>query len=559
MRGFFLLLVVIFLKQRWINAFLPPTSAVYRVVSKNDDMFSISFKVSQRRNKKQQLLSWALWAFWEKEESVEPSVIVTPPPPPPSVSSMAVMRRSLPVYVFLLALNIFTFLDLDGLATNAIAATMSTVSFEQSSTVVSSIVNNARTVFFGSSAMLTAYLGAERQDIAQTQAPLTSKNAVTAPVIAGGTLFVLYLIIQYTKLDPGILYRAFTSFFGFICLTEISAPLLALSPLGIVLTKQMVKLSLLGIEQQQSEKDGMYFTPPEGETQSDILTLQACELPAAVISISVVIAYWLGVSDTEAMTTSLGNLRSVAFTNNYIAASIGLVTLGQIAVESYVAGSALLSGLFFYDALSVFKSDAMLTVATKIEAPVKLLFASNVIPPEGKYPFGVLGLGDIVIPGIFLAMLRQFDIEKWYSKNMNKLSRSKKNTNPLMNTKKNVNRKKIDEALMISALSSPQPSLDLYQSADTPYFKSGLASYLIGLGLTFAVLAVTGQGQPALFYIVPSLLIGSSLTALVREELSELWTFKGARSAAASKARKDAIEKQNREKQESEENIHSLR
>ena len=58
---------------------------------------------------------------------------------------------------------------------------------------------------------------------------------------------------------------------------------------------------------------------------------------------------------------------------------IALVSLGQVALESFFAGASLLAGLFLYDVISVFQSDAMVTVATKIEAPVKLLFAGATV------------------------------------------------------------------------------------------------------------------------------------------------------------------------------------
>ena len=58
-------------------------------------------------------------------------------------------------------------------------------------------------------------------------------------------------------------------------------------------------------------------------------------------------------------------------------------------------GLFLLLGLFFYDAFFVFKSDAMLTVATQIEAPAKFLWAAEREAGDTRYPFSVLGLGDV--------------------------------------------------------------------------------------------------------------------------------------------------------------------
>jgi minor histocompatibility antigen H13 len=52
----------------------------------------------------------------------------------------------------------------------------------------------------------------------------------------------------------------------------------------------------------------------------------------------------------------------------------------------------------------------MLTVATSFEAPVKFIYplAADV---TRAYPYAVLGLGDIVVPGIVIAMLRNLDKE----------------------------------------------------------------------------------------------------------------------------------------------------
>ena len=69
--------------------------------------------------------------------------------------------------------------------------------------------------------------------------------------------------------------------------------------------------------------------------------------------------------------------------------------IAMIQLGSTQTGVALLVGLFFYDIFWVFFTPVMVTVATKIEGPIKLLFPSGATP--GK--FNMLGLGDIVIPG----------------------------------------------------------------------------------------------------------------------------------------------------------------
>merc|ERR1719327_2522500 len=79
----------------------------------------------------------------------------------------------------------------------------------------------------------------------------------------------------------------------------------------------------------------------------------------------------------------------------------------MLALGSYAIGCILLAGLFVYDVFWVFGTEVMVSVAKGLNAPVKILFpkALNVTP----MPMSMLGLGDIVIPGIFVALMLRFD------------------------------------------------------------------------------------------------------------------------------------------------------
>jgi len=70
----------------------------------------------------------------------------------------------------------------------------------------------------------------------------------------------------------------------------------------------------------------------------------------------------------------------------------------------------LLWGLFFYDIFWVYGTDVMVTVALSIDAPIKLLFPFDLSLEKPKW--SILGLGDIVIPGIFVAMCLKYDLDK---------------------------------------------------------------------------------------------------------------------------------------------------
>lgn len=130
----------------------------------------------------------------------------------------------------------------------------------------------------------------------------------------------------------------------------------------------------------------------------------------------------------------------------------------------------------------------MVTVAKSLDGPIKILFPRSLTPdPEsGKLDMSLLGLGDIVIPGFFLALLLRFDAH---------------------------------------IANVPVFPTDLHVSFPKPYFHSALLGYVIGLATTLYVMIVFEAAQPALLYLVPACLGSSLLCAAVRGELKELFEY----------------------------------
>ena len=95
--------------------------------------------------------------------------------------------------------------------------------------------------------------------------------------------------------------------------------------------------------------------------------------------------------------------------NNAIGFAFCIQGIALISPGKYQIGCLLLGLLFFYDIFWVFGTDVMLTVATKFDGPIKLLFPKNALSGE-EWQFSLLGLGDIVLPGLFIAFLYRFDI-----------------------------------------------------------------------------------------------------------------------------------------------------
>ncbi len=79
------------------------------------------------------------------------------------------------------------------------------------------------------------------------------------------------------------------------------------------------------------------------------------------------------------------------------------------AIENWLVGSfkhiiIVFAGLIAYDTFFVFASEVMMTVAKEVELPLKLLI------PAWDGQFAMLGLGDIIIPGLLISMCLRYDL-----------------------------------------------------------------------------------------------------------------------------------------------------
>jgi len=164
--------------------------------------------------------------------------------------------------------------------------------------------------------------------------------------------------------------------------------------------------------------------------------------------------------------------------NNVLGLAFSIQGISMLSLGSYKIGCILLSGLFFYDIFWVFGTEVMVSVARSFDAPVKLLFPKSLFADELQ--FSMLGLGDIVIPGIFIALLLRFD-----AKHAKKAKKVFKKT----------------------------------------YFNVTFVAYILGLATTIFVMHTFQAAQPALLYLVPFCIGASLITALVNSQLSLLFAY----------------------------------
>lgn len=162
--------------------------------------------------------------------------------------------------------------------------------------------------------------------------------------------------------------------------------------------------------------------------------------------------------------------------NNVLGLAFSIEGIELLSLGSFKIGAILLVGLFFYDIFWVFCTPVMVSVAKSFDAPIKLLFPTS----NSQRPFSMLGLGDIVIPGIFVALALRFDASRGKGSN---------------------------------------------------YFRSAFAGYVAGLGVTIIVMNWFQAAQPALLYIVPGVLGFLATHCMVNGEIKELLSFDESTSA----------------------------
>lgn len=160
--------------------------------------------------------------------------------------------------------------------------------------------------------------------------------------------------------------------------------------------------------------------------------------------------------------------------NNLFGLAFAVNGVELLHLNNIITGCILLGGLFVYDIFWVFGTNVMVTVAKSFEAPIKLVFPQDLLS-NGFHAsnFAMLGLGDIVIPGIFIALLLRFDC-------------SQKRKSSL-------------------------------------YFYATFIAYFLGLMATIFVMHVYKHAQPALLYLVPACVSTPILVAAVRGELKQLF------------------------------------
>lgn len=233
---------------------------------------------------------------------------------------------------------------------------------------------------------------------------------------------------------------------------------------------------------------------------------------------------------------------------NFLGLSFCYGSLQLTSPSTAWTGTLLLSALFFYDIYFVFFTPIMVHVATNLDVPIKMLFPrpDGCILPVGaedgsaameeylkclgkKRAMAMLGLGDIVVPGLVIAFALRWDLWLHYLK----LQKTKpvsaadaKNADDEDKTLKEAYRPATGawgERFWTAAALWPA-SLEA-KSFKKTYFKATVVGYVIGMSVTVGVMQIAKHAQPALLYLVPGVLGALWGTALVKGEVKLLWNY----------------------------------
>ncbi|XP_055702312.1 minor histocompatibility antigen H13 [Phlebotomus papatasi] len=300
-------------------------------------------------------------------------------------------------------------------------------------------------------AMLPIFFGSFRSlKGASSRVPerMNTKDAMMFPVIASLSLFGLYLFFKIFSQDYiNLLLTGYFFFLGVLALSNMMSPVINV----------LVPTSIPNIPFQ------LQFTQGEGAQKEDIINYKFTSYDVACLVISTVIGVWYSLQKHWIA----NNLFGVAFAVNAVA---------LLRLNNVVTGCILLGGLFVYDIFWVFGTNVMVTVAKSFEAPIKLVFPQDLLTNGlSASNFAMLGLGDIVIPGIFIALLLRFDVSL---KRKSKL-----------------------------------------------YFYATFIAYFLGLMMTIFVMHVFKHAQPALLYLVPACIGTPVALALVKGDIKTMFAY----------------------------------
>lgn len=305
-------------------------------------------------------------------------------------------------------------------------------------------------IFFGSYRSIRSHK--EQRDNAERTGEkpdtMTQKDAMMFPLIASCALFGLYVFFQmFSKEYINLLLSGYFFVLGVFALSHM------LSPYIVKYIPAAVPVIPFHL----------HFTQGQGEEKEVLMDYDFTTHDLIVLGGTVAIGVWY-------------LLKKHWIANNMFGLAFALNGVELLHLNNVMTGCILLGGLFIYDVFWVFGTNVMVTVAKSFDAPIKLVFPQDLLERGlGAEQMAMLGLGDIVIPGIFIALLLRYD-------------------------------------------------RSLQRGSDF-YFYTTFLAYFAGLLTTIGIMHVFKAAQPALLYLVPACIGAPIAAGLCRGDIKSMFAY----------------------------------
>ncbi|KAL1955596.1 hypothetical protein VTO42DRAFT_8399 [Malbranchea cinnamomea] len=397
----------------------------------------------------------------------------------------------------------------------------------------------------------------DEPNVLQKMESLEPSDAVLFPIMAGLTLAGLYFLIKMLE-DPTILNTVLNWYFshvGFFFATAFIRDTFALLRSFVFPTKYSSDGRLWKIDQEkriakpvsnrgttlmQARKTPLpgslgSFTLPD-RIVSGLWRLRKVVYQRAIMRVrigpKVDFKYRFTILDVASVLAAAAIISIFAFLprtwwiTNFLGFCFCYGALQFMSPTTFWTGTLILSSLFFYDIYFVFFTPMMVTVAQKLDVPIKLLFPRP--PAPGQDPdlvsLAMLGLGDIVIPGMMVGISLRFDHYLYYLRNKLPSASSAEKPQYVKATGGWGER----FWTKTSSLSDvPEKEIEYYAAKSFPktYFRSSVIGYVAGMVTTLLAMQISSRPQPALLYLVPGVLSSIWITAYLRGDVRTMWNF----------------------------------
>lgn len=419
----------------------------------------------------------------------------------------------------------------------------------------------------------------QEEESEQDMEGLSPSDAIMFPILAGSTLAGLYFLIKWLD-DLTLLNKIlnwYFSVFGVLSVTRL------LSDSMVVITSYAFPTTYTAGGEtwkiSSTDRKAICLTADKTERPSPLPGLfSALSLPSKFA-----LAFWSLreiFTDRVRVHTYLRNLGDVAFRiglqslcgfslavagviyfnlvdkpwwlTNLLGLSFAYNALQMLSPTTFWTGTMILSTLFIYDIYFVFFTPLMVTVAKSLDIPAKLLFPRPAGPRDdpGKQALAMLGLGDIVLPGIIIGLALRFDLYLFYLRKQSHRDRlellerpSSPETLPKIadagdhSSAKRGIQTELVKAEYITATggwgdrfwTTGKAKGDEYSQIGgtfpKTYFQASMTGYILAMITTLAVMEIFGHAQPALLYLVPGVLGCLWGTAFFNGDISLMWNY----------------------------------